>query len=113
LGDLPETPAISTQLQSISTKGPLTHNAQHLHSPYSASACQDEFGFGGTHLLSRPKGIGCQPCFSELDARASLLAGRKGRRWNLLKASFNLILFDFSFISVTQTPMTALLFQLI
>jgi hypothetical protein len=84
-----------------------------LHSNYSARACHAEFGFGGTHLLRRLKGIGCQAGLSAADGRASPLVGRKGRRWNLLKASFNLFLFIFSFISVTQTPKAAILFQLI
>jgi len=84
-----------------------------LHTDYSASACQAEFGFGGTHGRITPKGIGCQAGFSAADARASPLVGRKGRRWNLLKASFNVFLFDFSFISVTQTPEDVILFQLI
>jgi len=86
---------------------------QNLRSDYSARACQAEFGFGGTHWAIRPKGIGCQAGFSGPDARASPLVGRKGRRWNLLNASFNLFRFDFSFISVTQTPRDVILFQLI
>jgi hypothetical protein len=85
---------------------------QHLHSAYSARDRKPELA--GAHSPIRgAKGMGRQAGFSAADARASPLAGRKGRRWNLLKASFNLFLFDFSFISVTQTPEDAILFQLI
>jgi hypothetical protein len=70
-------------------------------------------GWAGAHWLIRPKGNGCHAGFSALAARVSPLVGRKGRRWNLLKASFNLFLLGFSFISVTQTPEDGILFQLI
>jgi hypothetical protein len=82
-----------------------------LRSGHSARACQEEFGFGGTNLPRSPSG--CHAGFSAPDARASPLVGKNGNRWNLLNASFNLLLFVFSFISVTQTPKTAILFQLI
>ena len=70
-------------------------------------------GVRGTHWAIGPKGIAYQAGFSAADARMSLLEATKGRRWNLLKASFNVFLFNFSFISVTQTPISPILFQLI
>ena len=88
-----------------------SNNAQLLHSGYSARDCIP--GWEGAHWRMRPKDKGCHAGFSVVAARMSPLVGRKGRRWNLLKASFNLFLFGFSFISVSQTPKNALLFQLI
>jgi hypothetical protein len=84
-----------------------------LRSRHSARAWKVELGFVGPHGAIGPKGIAYQAGFSAADTRMSLLEGTKGRRWNLLKASFNVFLFNFSFISVTQTPISLILFQLI
>jgi hypothetical protein len=69
-----------------------------LHTGYSARDLKPELA--EAHWPIRPKGIGCQAGFSVAGTRVSTLVGRKGKRWNLLKASFNLVLFIFSFISV-------------